>query len=440
MTIARKGLRAPQAPAHTRTRSAIVVLITILASGGCAKQDSAPPPASADAAATQSSATAPTAQPVASPPNTIPEPFHGMWASTVDGCQAIQTGAEPAVTITASEIRDVEYETFCTLHSVVSASATELVAEFVCPSADDQKPAPAQRSLALAAGRLVFQDRPVSYLRCAGEAPPPPVELAEPIEAPPATAAQDVELKVPDYMTTENFVNFTWNSLFCSGIITEGLRREAVSPEGQEALRTVAQGYRDSAEELAKRAGLSESEFAAQRDLEIPAEVRKVYELAGTSSDVRRGLTEQLDTCVKQSKTMVMLAMAIISEDAKARESDPSKPAPAAPFGRTTATSSPVTTNESTPTGTAGSPSIYRRCLTDPAGPKAFTEARLNRMESLARAIDQYASGQYDTYLRMRESYSYMERNPNGTPDSICSFADLIPVEAMEQTLRQLSR
>ena len=40
----------------------------------------------------------------------------------------------------------------------------------------------------------------------------------------------------------------------------------------------------------------------------------------------------------------------------------------------------------------------------------------------------------------MNQSYSYMERNPNATPDSICSFADLIPVEAMEQTLRQLSR
>ena len=527
MTTAWKGFRATNVAVHTRTRSAIVALIAIMATGACSKQDGAPPTESATASANRAPPTTPADQPAA-PPSTIPEPFHGMWASTVDGCQAIETGTEPAVTITASEVRDVEYETFCTLHKVVSASATELVAEFICPTVDDQTPAPAPRTLALAAGRLVFQDRPVSYLRCAGEAPPPPVELAEPIDAPPPTTAQDVELKVPEYMTTENFVNFTWNSLYCRAILTEELRRGTVPPEAQEGFRAVAQMYRDASEELAKRAGLSQSAFADQRDREIPAEVRKVYELAGTSGDVRRGLSEQLDTCVKQSKTMSMLAMAIIYEDAKARESDPSKPAPAAPYGRTPVApgKSDVTkpsiahatqpdypeaarrageqgtvqldvlvlttggvsdvriakssgsaaldeaaaneaqrswtfnpgqengrpvamrhafsvtfklTDDESASGTgAGSPSVYRRCLTDPAGPKAFTEARLNRMGSLARAIDQYANGQYETYLRMRESYGYMERNPNGTPDSICSFADLIPVESFEKTLQQL--
>lgn len=97
-----------------------------------------------------------------------------------------------------------------------------------------------------------------------------------------------------------------------------------------------------------------------------------------------------------------------------------------------------LTDEESAPAGTAGSPSVYRRCLSDPAGPKAFTRLRLNRMGAYAYALDEYSNGQYDQYLRMNQSYSYMERNPNATPDSICSFADLIPVENFEHTLQNL--
>ena len=54
-------------------------------------------------------------------------------------------------------------------------------------STTTRRPHPRSAPLRWPAGRLVFQDRSVSYLRCAGEAPAPPVELAEPIEAPPAT-------------------------------------------------------------------------------------------------------------------------------------------------------------------------------------------------------------------------------------------------------------
>ena len=253
-------------------------------------------------------------------PTGIPESFQGTWAALADTCALIRDeGLEPPITITATEVRDAEYETFCKLTRVLQASPTEVKAELSCTSNEEPTAALQQRTFALAAGRLVFGDRPVSYVRCTEIVPAPPVELAQPIESPPA-AAKDINLKVPDDMTPQHFVNFTWNSLFCSGIITEELRHGTVPPDAHEAFRTIAQGYQSSAEELAKRAGLSESEFAAQRDREIPAEVRKVYELAGTSGDVRRGLTEQLDTCVKHSKTMLMLAMAMIYEDAKARE------------------------------------------------------------------------------------------------------------------------
>ena len=339
MTIAGNGLRSQPQPAHPRTRSAVVLLFAILASGGCAKQDSTPPPASADATAAQSSATAPTAQPVAAPPNAIPEPFHGMWASTVDGCQAIQTGAEPAVTITASEIRDVEYEAYCKLHKVISTSTTEVVAEFVCPSAEDQTPAPAPRTLALAAGRLVFQDRPVSYLRCAGEAPPPPVELAEPIEAPPPPAAKDTGPKVPDDLTPEHFRTFVAFSLRCAETIEQGIQFGVAPPDTHEAIRKMADGYSSAAEELAKRADITEAAFAEQRDQTTPAQVRAVYEQARTSRSAIELLSEQLGACQKQFGPMGLLSMAIILEDAKARESDPSKPAPGAPFGRRPAVS-----------------------------------------------------------------------------------------------------
>ena len=351
MTIARKGLRAPQAPAHTRTRSAIVVLITILASGGCAKQDSAPPTASADATATQSSATVPTEQPAAEPANTIPEPFHGIWASTEDTCQLIQTeGLEPAVTITASEIRDVEYETFCTLHKVVSASATELVAEFICPTVDDQTPAPAQRTLALAAGRLVFQDRSVSYLRCAGEAPAPPVELAEPIEAPPAT--------------------------------TPAERTLPASGESDVTRPRIASSTQPDYPEASRRAG-------EQGSVTLDA---LVSDDRWRASDVR----------IAKSSGSEALDQAAVTEVATKLDVPPGQGARRA-YRRcghvSRASTFKLTDEESAPAGTAGSPSVYRRCLSDPAGPKAFTRLRLNRMGAYAYALDEYSNGQYDQYF-----------------------------------------
>jgi hypothetical protein len=88
--------------------------------------------------------------------------------------------------------------------------------------------------------------------------------------------------------------------------------------------------------------------------------------------------------------------------------------------------------------GPAGGASVYRRCLTYRDGPMKYARLRLDAMGNLAAAIDRYANGQYEQYLRMDESFSYMERNPNVTPDSLCSFAELVPVERFEQTLKVL--
>ena len=210
MTIARNGLRSQPQPAHTRTRSASRAAVAILASGGCAKQDSAPPTASADATAAQSSATAPTSSAGcrAAEHDSRTFPRHvGLHRRRVSGDpnRRRTRGHHHRQRNPRCGVRD--------LLQAAQASSPPPRRNWWRNSSARQpttrSPHPRNAALALAAGRLVFQDRPVSYLRCAGEAPPPPVELAEPIEAPPATAAQDVELKVPDYMTPENFVNFT---------------------------------------------------------------------------------------------------------------------------------------------------------------------------------------------------------------------------------------
>ena len=599
MTTAWKGFRATNVAVHTRTRSAIVALIAIMATGACSKQDGAPPTESATAAANQAPSPASADQPAAPPPGTIPEPFHGMWAATTDACQLIQTeGLEPAVTITASEVRDVEYETYCKLHKVVSASATELVAEFVCPSADDPTPAPAPRTLALAAGRLVFQDRSVSYLRCTSKVPAPPVELAEPIEAP-LPAGSEIRASEPSQpsrrlgislaqlkaafpsfaasirILSQSSGGTTWwsgdltrqigvdkslyASIWASGrendLETITLNISFGDPRAFPNEQAVVSRYNTAAIMVMKEVvrfafpAWSDSdawcESVAGQFISASAEDFKSGRI-GTSSthvvDYREVTMTRLSTLSEaeydvadrygletpSARGMISMSLGISVQDAKARSSSSSKPAPAAPVDQSTARSDksdvikpsiaratqpeypeaarrageqgsvtldalvlttggvsdvriakssgsvvldqaamtevqqnwtfrpgeeqgrPVAmrhafsvtfklTDDESASGTgAGSPSVYRRCLTDPAGPKAFTEARLNRMGSLARAIDQHANGQYDTYLRMRESYGYMERNPNGTPDSICSFADLIPVERFEKTLQQL--
>lgn len=87
MTIAGKGFRATNVPAHKRTRSAVALLCVILATGGCSKQDGAPPPEGANATTPETPVAAPVQQVAASQPSSIPEPFHGTWVATADACQ-----------------------------------------------------------------------------------------------------------------------------------------------------------------------------------------------------------------------------------------------------------------------------------------------------------------------------------------------------------------
>ena len=93
MVIAAKGLRTPQVPAHTRTESVVVLLFVILAASGCAKPDDTRSPENAKATVPQSATIEPVEHGAVSPPSTIPEPFHGIWASTEDACQLIQQRA-----------------------------------------------------------------------------------------------------------------------------------------------------------------------------------------------------------------------------------------------------------------------------------------------------------------------------------------------------------
>jgi protein TonB len=297
-------------------------------------------------------------------------------------------GLEPAVTITATEIRDVEYEAYCKLHKVVTATATELVAEFVCPTAEDQTPAPAPRTLALAAGRLVFQDRPVSYIRCASTVPAPPVEIAEPIDASPATESVDG--------TT------------------------AASDESELTKPRIASSTQPDYPEAALQAG-------EQGTVTLDALVLAT----GDVNDVRISNSSGSERLDRAAVEAVERSWAFHPGTEHGR--------PIAMRHRFAVTFK-LTGDPPASAGPAGGPSVYRRCLTYRDGPMRYTRLRLDAMGNVATAIDQYANGQYQQYLRMNEMFSYMERNPNATPDSLCSFAELIPLEAMEQTLRQLAR
>jgi TonB family protein len=388
MPIARNGLYATRFAANSQTRSVLVALAILLAIGGCAKKEGAASPESAEAAAAQSSPVTATDPPAPAAPDTIPEPFRGTWASTQDACKLIEAeGLEPAVTITANEVRDLEYETFCNLHKVVNASATELAAEFVCPTPEDRTPAPAPRTLALAAGRLVFQDRPVSYIRCSSAVPPPPVELAEPI-TPPAVESVDGTTEASN-----------------ESEVTKPRIASSTQPEYPEAALQVGE----------------------QGTVTLDA----LVQTTGGVSDVRISNSSGSETLDQAAVEAVERSWTFHPGTEHGK--------PIAMRHRFAVTFK-LTGDQPASAGPAGGPGVYQRCLAYRDGPMRYTRLRLDAMGNVAAGIDRYANGQYEQYQRMDEMFSYMERNPNATPDSLCRFAELIPLEAMEQTLRQLAR
>jgi TonB family protein len=361
------------------------LIAVAIVGAGCAKKDAESPPVS-DAA----SSALPAVQPAqATLPTSIPESFQGTWAAHADTCALIRDeGLESPVTITATEVRDVEYETFCKLTRVLQASPSEVKAELSCTSNEQPTATPQQRTFALAAGRLVFGDRSVSYVRCTETVPAPPVELAEPIDAPPA--AESVE-------TTP-----------------------AASDESNVTKPRIASSTQPDYPEAALQAG-------EQGTVTLDALVLAT----GDVNDVR----------ISNSSGSEVLDQAAIQSVERSWTFHPGTE-----HGRPIAmrhkfaVTFKLTGDPPASSGPAGGPSVYKRCLTYRDGPMRYTRLRLDAMGNVAAAIERYANGQYQQYLRMNEMFSYMERNPNATPDSLCSFAELIPLEAMEQTLRQLAR